>query len=354
MDDFLLELHFLGDIDNEEFIHLYDLNRRRNLHGNLPYGQYHKFDLEQMREDECLVEFRFAKNDIYGLANTLQIPEVIRCYNGWKVDAVEALCICLKRLAYPCRYCDMIPRFGRPVPQLCTMFNTVVNTIYNNFAHLLRDIDQPYLSPAYLKLYADAIHAKGAALESCWGFVESTVRPICRPTRNQRVVYNGHKRVHALKFQSVVAPNGLIANLFGPVEGRRHDSGMLAMSGLLGQLEQHSFSEDGQPLCIYGDPAYPNRVHLQCPITRRPLTEHEQAFNTSMSRVRVAVEWVFGDIANYFKFIDFKKNLKIGMSAVGKIYIVCALLRNALTCLYGSTTSAFFNVNPPNIGEYFR
>ena len=106
MDDFLLELHFLGDIDDEEFIHLYDLNRRRNLHVNLPYGQYHKFDLEQMRKDECLVEFRFAKNDIYGLVNTLQIPEAIRCYNGWKVDAVEALCICLKRRTYPCRYCD--------------------------------------------------------------------------------------------------------------------------------------------------------------------------------------------------------------------------------------------------------
>ena len=95
MDDFLLELHFLGDINDEEFIHLYDLNRRRNLHVNM-----------EMRKDECLVEFRFAKNDIYCLVNTLQIPEAIRCYNGWKVDAVEALCICLKRRTYPCRYCD--------------------------------------------------------------------------------------------------------------------------------------------------------------------------------------------------------------------------------------------------------
>ena len=32
-----------------------------------------------------------------------------------------------------------------------------------------------------------------------------------------RVVYNGHKRVHSLKFQSVVVPNGLIAHLYGPV-----------------------------------------------------------------------------------------------------------------------------------------
>ena len=37
-----------------------------------------------------------------------------------------------------------------------------------------------------------------------------------------------------------------------------------------------------------------------------------------MSQVRVSVEWLFGDIVNYFKFLDFKKNLKIGMSSIGK------------------------------------
>ena len=33
----------------------------------------------------------------------------------------------------------------------------------------------------------------------------------------QRIVYNGHKRVHSLKVQSVALPNGLIGNMFGPV-----------------------------------------------------------------------------------------------------------------------------------------
>ena len=77
------------------------------------------------------------------------------------------------------------------------------------------------------------------------------------------------------------------------------------------------------------------------------------AFNQSMSQVRIAVEWVFGDIINYFKFLDFKKNLKIGLSAVGKFYIVSALLRNALTCLYGNSTSNFFQLDPPALNEYF-
>ena len=48
--------------------------------------------------------------------------------------------------------------------------------------------------------------------------------------------------MHGIKFQSVVAPNGLIASLFGPVEGRRYDSGMLVDSGLLQELSHYSFA----------------------------------------------------------------------------------------------------------------
>ena len=29
--------------------------------------------------------------------------------------------------------------------------------------------------------YVDAVFAKGAALDNCFGFVDGTVRPICRP-----------------------------------------------------------------------------------------------------------------------------------------------------------------------------
>ena len=66
------------------------------------------------------------------------------------------------------------------------------------------------------------------------------------------------------------------------------------------------------------------------------------------------MEWLFGDIINSFKFLDYKKNLKIGLSSVGKMYIVCALLRNALTCLYGNQTSEFFDLEPPTLEEYFQ
>lgn len=131
-------------------------------------------------------------------------------------------------------------------------------------------------------------------------------------------ITHGHKRVHALNFQSVAIPNGLIAN--GPVEGRRHDAGMLKESGFLNIL-QRARSPRGGPLCLYGDPAYPLRPQLIGPCRDADVlvvAPEMRAFNSAMSEVRVSVEWPFGDIAEYFKLIDYKKNVKLGMSAVAK------------------------------------
>ena len=91
---------------------------------------------------------------------------------------------------------------------------------------------------------------------------DGIVRPICRPAQNQRLLFNGHKRVHAFKFQTISAPNGLIANLFGPVEGKRHDAGTLRESSILRQLEQYMTLGDGSIFSLYGDPAYPMRPHF--------------------------------------------------------------------------------------------
>ena len=106
-------------------------------------------------------------------------------------------------------------------------------------------------------------------------------------------------------------------------------------------------------MCVYGDPAYPLRIHLQAPYRGAQITEQIKLFNKSMSATRVSVEWLFGDIINYFKFVDFKKNLKIRLSSVGKMYLVCALLHNARTCLYGNLTSEFFGLEPPTLQQYF-
>lgn len=136
-------------------------------------------------------------------------------------------------------------------------------------------------------------------------------------------------------------------------EGRKHDAGMLADSGLLQQLNQYAFSSAGNPMCLYGDPAYPLRIHLQAQFRNARLTPQMNNFNAAMSSVQQSVEWLFGDIVNYFKFLDFKKNLKLQLNAVGKFYIVAAILRNALTCMYYNETSRFFGLEPPTLQQYF-
>ena len=73
-----------------------------------------------------------------------------------------------------------------------------MNILHENFHHLLHSFNQPLVSRQSIELYAHAAHDKGETLRNCWGFVDVTVRPICRPSeRIQRILYNGHKRVHA-------------------------------------------------------------------------------------------------------------------------------------------------------------
>ena len=51
--------------------------------------------------------------------------------------------------------------------------------------------------------------------------------------------------MHGLKFQSVALPNSLIGDLYGPVEGRCHDAGMLKNSGLLNDLSRVDLTQEG-------------------------------------------------------------------------------------------------------------
>lgn len=166
-----------------------------------------------MEEAECKSEFRVEKPDIPLLAEALGMPDTFTCPQRSVADGIKGLCMVLKQVSFSSRYSDMIYRFGRPVPVISMVTNQVLDYIYQ--AH--GQWNNLLLNPAALKRYANAIARKGAPLENCFGFADGTIRPICRPNENQRTVYNGHKRVHALKFQSVTIPNGLIANLYGPV-----------------------------------------------------------------------------------------------------------------------------------------
>ena len=336
-------------IENDDFELVYVLLMSEPIPRCISYDlAWPRFDIDTLTDDQCWVNLRFVKNDVLRLAALLDLPAVIHVSNGCVCTRVDALCMVLRRFSYPNRLCDLESFFGRPTSALSLIINETVRVIWDKHRHRLTSLDVPWLHQNRLQQYADAVHEKGAPLVNCFGFIDGTVRPICRPTRHQKVCYNGHKRIHAIKFQSVVIPNGLIANLYGPMEGRRHDCALLRSSGLMDEFAARQVRDrQGLPFALYGDPAYPLRPYLLCPFRGANITPQEQQFNAKMSSVRECVEWEFGKILQNFAFLDFRKNLKVLLSPVAKYYLVGGLLTNCHTCLYGSQTSRYFKLDPP-------
>ena len=120
-------------------------------------------------------------------------------------------------------------RFGRPMPVISMVTNTVLDYSFNTDSQRILQWNQPILQLAQLQIYADAVSVKRAALNNCFGFINGTVQPIFRPGEHQSLVYNDHKRVHALKFQSIALPSGLISSMYGPVGENICNSSILSL-----------------------------------------------------------------------------------------------------------------------------
>ena len=89
----------------------------------------------------------------------LRITENTVCSKPIKINGIEALCTFLKCFTYPCRYLEMVSRFAGPIPQIYMTTNNIMNA---NFY-----FKKSWLAPQQLSIYANVIHAKGAALKNC-------------------------------------------------------------------------------------------------------------------------------------------------------------------------------------------
>lgn len=82
---------------------------------------------------------------------------------------------------------------------------------------------------------------------------------------------SSYKCTFLLIIQSVHAPNGLILNMFGPIEGRRHDDFMLGLRGIMDKLRRIQ-QPNREPYVIYGDPAYGITDNILAPLRGVDLT----------------------------------------------------------------------------------
>ena len=178
---------------------------------NLPFQPvaYKKFSLKNKNSAECKADFYVDKRDIVLLFEVLGVPLILKCCNGTICDGNEGLYVAPKRFPYPCHYSDMMPISGRLVLELSMISNQVTDWICNTNRRKVTQWNHGILNPPWIAKYEDGGNSKGAALDNCFCFIDGTVWPISWRMSNQWVVYNGHKRMHAFKFQAV----RLIANM---------------------------------------------------------------------------------------------------------------------------------------------
>ena len=115
--------------------------------------------------------------------------------------------------------------FGKHRSQLSEIFWESVEHLLETRVELITgNISSHYLQ-SQAERFAEAMKDKSEILENCVGFIDGTVIGIALPSGfdSQLFACNGHKRKHALKFQAVNSPDGMILHAYGPMEGRRHD-----------------------------------------------------------------------------------------------------------------------------------
>ena len=129
---------------------------------------------------------------------------------------------------------------------------------------------------------------------------------------------------------------------------------MLANSNFLTALEHNAVSP----------PNWPTDVHIRRPGLSFKGKSHGTVQRGRPDSANGSLQWFYVECAyvsrvvvwrhcGVFQVYGLLKNLEIGLSSIGKLYVVCALLRNALTCLYGNSTSSFLELDPPTLEEYF-
>ncbi|KAF8219992.1 hypothetical protein L208DRAFT_1426958 [Tricholoma matsutake] len=263
--------------------------------------------LDSLKDCDCLWRFHMTASEIYEMIKALEIPDVFVTRTHSKFSVVEAFCLLCAQLCSARDLYALLMLYDRAQSAISEVVNELVVYLDEWWEHLLGCDSDHLLHPSQFLIYADAIHQQGATTRSV--FIDCTIQCICHSSWFHHVAYNGHKKFHALRFQALMLPNGIITHLYGPFEGHCNDNYLLTESGLLEQLAQFAFWEDFDEnvpheeyteeytFQIFGDPAY---------------------------------EYGFGIVANTWPSLNaaWKMKMQVYSSPVGRYYRVGVLLTN--------------------------
>jgi len=179
----------------------------------------------------------------------------------------------------------------------------------------MKYLQDPSIWHDRMPMYAATIYQKCGLIPNIWGFIDGTLRKICRLGRYQEECYTWFRKCHAIKFQSIVAP------MMGPYVGRGHDAKMLTdHSGLVEQLDQlmPPDGSNGTVFALFGNMAYPACPHLLKGFVNPKQGSTQAEFNSRMSSSRIAVEWGFAHLTQQWTYVNFQASMKIYKELIGQ------------------------------------
>lgn len=335
-----------------------------------PIKKVKLFSLEDFDRNGFSELFRFrSPQDIRLLIQLLEIPAHVCTRKRYRFSGEEVVLISLIRLAYPLRWRDVMAYFpGRERWQLQSAFYWFLEYMIRNWGYLVSN-NRLFWLP-YLGKSAEAIRKKLASLPnaasrqyhpsatvdggfSIFGFIDNTIVAMCRPGGGggdgeqaprvprdiQQAWWTGWKKLHGIKWQTVVLANGMDFDIYGPVSTRHPDSYTLRMSRIEEKLANLQSGEQFK-FKIYGDSAYQNSDYIV------------SGGGIGMSSVRETIEWSYKDLKTYWKICDYRHVLKLRQQPVAKIVFVCLLLKNMHACMYGNENADYFIEITPSIELY--
>lgn len=201
-------------------------------------------NLAGMSDEHFKDNFAFDHLEFEQIHTALKLPPTIKTEIKDCKDSCTALLMLLGYL-HGCSLLGLESQFGWSYSCISRIRSVVAKLLLKKWSHLLNVCKCRDTLPSQqsLQQYAKQIQSK-CGVDLVWGFVDGTLQPVAHPTVDQKAVYNSWKHFHALKYQIISTPNGLIFAQ-GPWDGSENDWSVWKKSEVAEGLCQSSFQENG-------------------------------------------------------------------------------------------------------------
>jgi hypothetical protein len=269
-----------------------------------------------------------------------------------------SLLLCLARLHTKGSWFDMQKLFGMNEFNLNSHFVCALHMFDERFAALV-DIERAALrfkprASAYRESFRLKYIEKSRDQDFPERFhgvatiVDGMRQPISRPSNNacQRASYSGYTKQHCVLWGVVTAPDGLIVCITKPLTGRHRDPDFItdSVNVTLAAMELPALADSIFSLKS-GVKPLPRRGQREALGLPKPICKR-------LSRVRISVEWVIGNLQRLFPlpFEDCKN--KVEMGKVQSTMTMAVVLYNFYACVHGTQSAQYFDCMPPDLSDY--